>query len=43
MDEDLFDLAKENDLDFSEAEEVQDIADDNGIDLDDAYEIWESL
>ena len=43
MDENLFELAKENDLTLDEAQEVQDTADDLGVDLDDALEIWQEL
>ncbi len=42
MDEELFELAKDNDLSLDEAQEVQDIADDLGVDLEDALEIWEA-
>ena len=42
MDEELFELAKDNDLSLDEAEEVQDLADELGVDIDDAYEIWEA-
>ena len=42
MDEELFELAKENDLSLDEAQEVQDIADEAGIDLEEALEIWEA-
>jgi len=42
MDEDLFELAKDNDLTLAEAQEVQDVADDLGVDIDDAYEIWQA-
>lgn len=41
MDEELFELAKDNDLTLDEAQEVQDLADELGLDLDDAFEIWE--
>lgn len=41
MDEDLFELAKDNDLSLDEAQEVQDLADELGVDVDDAYEIWQ--
>lgn len=41
MDEDLFELAKDNDLSLDEAQEVQDLADELGVDLDDAFGIWE--
>jgi hypothetical protein len=42
MDEELFELAKENDLSLDEAEQVQEIADETGLDVDDAMEIWEA-
>lgn len=42
MDEELFELAKDNDLTLDEAQEVQDMADELGVDLDDAFEIWEA-
>jgi hypothetical protein len=42
MDEDLFELAKDNDLTLDEAQEVQDIADELGVDLDDAFELWQA-
>ena len=42
MDEELFELAKENDLSMDEAQEVQDIADETGVDLEEALEIWET-
>lgn len=41
MDEELFELAKDNDLSLDEAQEVQDLADELGVDIDDAYEIWQ--
>ncbi len=42
MDEELFELAKDNDLSPDEAQEVQDIADDLDVDTDEAFEIWEA-
>lgn len=42
MDEELFELAKDNDLTLDEAQEVQDLADEMGVDLDDALEIWQA-
>lgn len=42
MDEELFELAKENDLTLDEAQEVQDLADEMGVDLDDALELWQA-
>ena len=41
MDEELFELAKDNDLSLDEAREVQDLADETGLDLDEALEIWQ--
>ena len=41
MDEELFELAKENDLTLDEAQEVQGLADETGVDLEEALEIWE--
>lgn len=41
MDEDLFELAKENDLSIEDAKEVQNLADESGLDLDEALEIWQ--
>lgn len=42
MDEELFELAKDNDLSLDEAQEVQDMADELGVDLDDALEILQT-
>ena len=42
MEEELFQLAKDNDLSLDEAQEVQDLADELGVGVDDAYEIWEA-
>ena len=42
MDEELFELAKDNDLTLDEAQEVQDLADELGVDLDEAHEIWQA-
>ena len=41
MDEELFELAKDNDLTLDEAEEVQGLADELGVDLEEALEIWQ--
>jgi len=41
MDEELFELAKDNDLTLDEAQEVQDLADEMGVDLEEALEIWQ--
>ncbi|MDO8522392.1 MAG: hypothetical protein Q7S08_03845 [bacterium] len=42
MDEELFELAKDNDLTLDEAQEVQDLADETGLDLNEALEIWQA-
>ena len=41
MDEDIFELAKENDLTLDEAEELQEFKDDNDLDAGEALEIWQ--
>ena len=41
MDEELFELAKDNDLSLDEAQEVQDLADESGLDLSEALELWQ--
>jgi hypothetical protein len=43
MDEETFEIAKDNDLSLEEAEELQEFADENGLDTDDALEIWQDL
>jgi hypothetical protein len=43
MDEEIFELAKENDLTLDEAEELQEFKDDNDLDADEALEIWQEL
>lgn len=43
MDEEIFEIAKDNDLSLEEAEELQDFADENGIDVDEALEVWQNL
>jgi len=43
MDEEIFELAKENDLTLDEAEELQEFRDDNDLDADEALEIWQDL
>ena len=43
MDEETFELAKENDLTIEEAEELQEFKDDTGLDGDDALEVWRDL
>lgn len=41
MDEELFELAKDNDLTMDDAQEVQDLADETGTNLDEALELWQ--
>ena len=43
MDDEVFEIAKDNDLSLDEAEELQDFIDESGLDPDDAYEIWQEL
>ena len=43
MDEELFELAKDNDLSLDEAEEVQELIDETGLDPDDAIEVWKEM
>jgi hypothetical protein len=41
MDEELFELAKDNDLSLDDAQEVQDLADEMDVDLENALELWQ--
>lgn len=43
MDEEIFDLAKENDLSLEEAEELQDVMEETGLDAEEALEIYQDL
>lgn len=43
MDEEIFEIAKDNDLSLEEAEELQEFADDTGLDADEALEVWQDL
>ena len=43
MDEETFEIAKDNDLSLDEAEELQDFTDDTGLDVDEALEVWQDL
>lgn len=43
MDEETFELAKENDLSFDEAEKLQEVIEETGLDADDALEIYQDL
>ena len=43
MDEEIFELAKENNLSLEEAEELQEFKDETGLEGDEALEIWQEL
>lgn len=43
MDEETFEIAKDNDLSLDEAEEFQEFSDETGLDADDALEVWQDL
>ncbi len=43
MDEEIFEIAKENDLNLDEAGELQDFVDETGLDADEALEVWQDL
>lgn len=43
MDDEVFEKAKDEDLNKDEAEELQEIMDETGLDADDANEIRESM
>lgn len=43
MDEETFEVAKENDLSLEEAEELQEFKDETGLEVDEALEIWQGL
>ena len=43
MDEEIFEIAKDNDLSLDEAEELQEFVDDTGLDVDEALEVWQDL
>lgn len=43
MDEEIFEVAKDNDLSLDEAEELQDFVDETGLDADEALEVWQDL
>ena len=40
MDEETFEIAKENDLSLTEAEELQGVIDETGLDAEDALETY---
>lgn len=43
MDEETFEVAKENDLSLEEAEQLQEVVDETGLDAEDALEISQDL
>ncbi len=43
MDEEIFEIAKENDLSLEEAEGLQEFSEENGLDPNEALEIWQDL
>jgi len=43
MDEEIFEIAKDNDLSLDEAEELQDFKEETGLDADEALEVWQDL
>ena len=43
MDKEIFEIAKENDLSFEEAEKLQEVVEETGLDADDALEIFQDL
>ena len=43
MDEETFEIAKDNDLSFEEAEQLQEVMEETGLDADEALEISQDL
>lgn len=43
MDNEVFEKAKQEDLDKDGAEKLQEIVDETGLDVDDAFEVLESM
>ena len=41
MSEDVYIIAKENDLSFDEAMEIQELVDEKGMEADEAFEMWQ--
>jgi hypothetical protein len=41
MNEEVFEKAKEQDLDMEQAESLQEFVEETGMDVDEAYEVWE--
>lgn len=42
MDEEIFEIAKDNDLSLDEAEELQEFKDETGLEGDEALEAWQN-
>jgi type III secretion system FlhB-like substrate exporter len=43
MDEEIFEIAKENDLSLDEAEQLQEVIDNTELDVDEALEVFQDL
>jgi hypothetical protein len=43
MDPEIFEKAKEENLDKDEAEKLQDVVDETGLDVDDAFEVLDAM
>lgn len=43
MDDEVFEKAKDEDLNKDEAEELQNLVDETGLDVDDAFELWQEM
>ena len=43
MDEEVFEIAKDNDLSFEEAEQLQEVMEETGLDGEDALEVSQDL
>lgn len=43
MDDEIFEIVKDNDLSLSDADKLQDVTDETGLDADDALEISQEL
>lgn len=43
MDEDVFEKAREEDLSFDEAQELQGVMEETGLDIDEAFEVWQEM
>jgi hypothetical protein len=43
MDDEIFEIAKENDLTLDEAKELENFIADTGLDAEEAFEVWDEL